>query len=238
MTKAVFFDLDGTLLPMDEKQFTKSYFGLLYKKMRSHGYEDLDKMVATIWEGTKRMMLNDGSKTNEQVFWDYFAEVYGEQRLADKPLFNAFYENEFFDSKAFCGSNPLAADIVRFANEHFDKVILSTNPIFPFVGTRTRLSFINLKPEDFDYLTYYENSTYSKPNPKYFKSLLEKFNLKPEEVVLFGNNTLEDGDCSAACGIRCFLVKGNIIYDPKAMGSYPEISMSEVIPTMESLLTE
>ena len=96
----------------------------------------------------------------------------------------------------------------------------------------------HLKPEDFDYLTYYENSTYSKPNPKYFKSLLEKFNLKPEEVVLFGNNTLEDGDCSAACGIRCFLVKGNIIYDPKAMGSYPEISMSEVIPTMESLLTE
>ena len=103
---------------------------------------------------------------------------------------------------------------------------------------RKHSAICQTKPEDFDYLTYYENSTYSKPNPKYFKSLLEKFNLKPEEVVLFGNNTLEDGDCSAACGIRCFLVKGNIIYDPKAMGSYPEISMSEVIPTMESLLTE
>lgn len=29
MLKAVLFDLDGTLLPMDEKEFTEYYFGLL-----------------------------------------------------------------------------------------------------------------------------------------------------------------------------------------------------------------
>lgn len=237
MIKAIFFDLDGTLLPMDEKKFTEGYFGILYKTVKDHGYEDLDKMVATIWGGTKRMMMNDGSKTNEKAFWDYFASVYGQERLKDIPLFDAFYDNQFKASKMFCGENPLAHDIVDYARKHFDKVILSTNPIFPYVGTRTRLSFIGLKPEDFDYVTTYENCSYSKPNPKYFQQLLEKFDLKPEEVHLFGNNTREDGDCSQACGIDCTLIKGNIIYDPKATGTYPEITMDQVIPTMESLLS-
>lgn len=33
MIKAIFFDLDGTLLPMDEKEFTNLYFELLANKM-------------------------------------------------------------------------------------------------------------------------------------------------------------------------------------------------------------
>lgn len=31
--KTVMFDLDGTLLPMDQDQFTQYYFGLLAKKL-------------------------------------------------------------------------------------------------------------------------------------------------------------------------------------------------------------
>lgn len=236
MIKAIFFDLDGTLLPMDEEKFTKGYFGILYKTIKDKGYENLDKMVSTIWGGTKRMIFNNGSKTNEQAFWDYFADVYGEARLADKPLFDSFYQNEFKEAKAFCGENPLAKEIVSYARKHFDRVVLSTNPIFPYVGTKTRLSFIGLTPEDFDYVTCYENCSYSKPNPLYFKVLLEKFHLLPEEVHVFGNNTREDGDCSASCGIACTLIKGNIIRDPNTNGSYPEITMEEVIPEMTKLL--
>jgi len=37
--KAVLFDLDGTLLPMDQDVFTKGYFKLLAKKLVPHGYE-------------------------------------------------------------------------------------------------------------------------------------------------------------------------------------------------------
>ncbi len=32
MIKAILFDLDGTLLPMDQENFTTSYFKLLAKK--------------------------------------------------------------------------------------------------------------------------------------------------------------------------------------------------------------
>ena len=38
MIKAVFFDLDGTLLPMDQDEFVKGYFNLLAQKMAPYGY--------------------------------------------------------------------------------------------------------------------------------------------------------------------------------------------------------
>ena len=34
--------------------------------------------------GTKAMYKNDGSKTNEEVFWNYFKEVYGEKVISKK----------------------------------------------------------------------------------------------------------------------------------------------------------
>ena len=39
MLKAVLFDLDGTLLPMDEEKFTKGYFGMLCQKLAPFGYD-------------------------------------------------------------------------------------------------------------------------------------------------------------------------------------------------------
>ena len=40
----VLFDLDGTLLPMDQDIFIKKYFGLLAQKLAPHGY-DPEKLI-------------------------------------------------------------------------------------------------------------------------------------------------------------------------------------------------
>ena len=54
------FDLDGTLLPMDQEAFTTGYFKLLTKKLAPHGYEP-KSLVDAIWAGTAAMVKNDGS---------------------------------------------------------------------------------------------------------------------------------------------------------------------------------
>ncbi len=232
MLKAVFFDLDGTLLPMDETVFTKGYFKFLIEKVAPLGYEP-NKLVDVIWKGTYLMVQNDGKRTNEEVFWDYFLSVYGKERMKDKAVFNDFYRNEFSKAAVFCQKNPLAKDIVSFVRFKGLEVVLSTNPFFPRDGQRMRLSFIGLEDTDFDYVTDYSNSSFCKPNPMYFKSLLEKRNLKPEEVVLFGNNTYEDGDCASCCGIKTYLVRGFIIHSDKSKGTYPEIDMSDIKGVIE-----
>lgn len=55
MLKAVIFDLDGTLLPINEDEFTKGYFSLLCKKLSKFGYEP-NELINTVWQGTKSMI--------------------------------------------------------------------------------------------------------------------------------------------------------------------------------------
>lgn len=232
MIKAVFFDLDGTLLPMDEEKFTNVYFHLLCEKVLPLGYEK-NKLISTILNGTKLMYENDGSKTNEEVFWDYFTTVYGKEKLKDKEVFDNFYVNEFRKVKEMCESNPLAKKIVKYAKENFSYVILATNPIFPLEGTKTRMSFVSLEEEDFDFVTAYENFSYCKPNKMYFLKILEKFNLKPEEVIFFGNNTIEDKKCAESVKIKTYLVGDYIINKNDYLKNYNVLKMEDVIPTLK-----
>ncbi len=237
MLKGVFFDLDGTLLPMEEDHFTQVYFQELCKKAALYGYNP-QELTQVVWGGVKQMYQNQGTLTNEEVFWTHFKKSYSEEKIKDKKIFDSFYVHEFKNTKSSCEENPLAKEIVQFVrNEHLLS-ILSTNPIFPYQGTLTRMNFIGLKEEDFDYITAYENSYYCKPNPKYFESLLKQFALKPEEVIVFGNNDVEDYLCAKQCHIKCYLVGKHLILHPEQKLNAPMISMEEIIPTIKNHLKE
>ena len=66
MIKVVMFDLDGTLLPMDQDKFVKVYFGGLGKKLEPFGY-DSNKVADAVMHGVGAMIKNDGKETNEVV---------------------------------------------------------------------------------------------------------------------------------------------------------------------------
>ena len=61
MIRTILFDLDGTLLPMDNDVFTKGYFKGLAAKLAPLGYEP-KKLIAAVWSGTAAMVKNDGSR--------------------------------------------------------------------------------------------------------------------------------------------------------------------------------
>lgn len=154
--KAVLFDLDGTLLPMDQDAFTRGYFKLLAQKLLPHGYEK-DALVAGICHGTAAMVRNDGSCSNEEAFWKEFVQSFGEKALQDKPLFEEFYEKDFQQARELCGYTPKAVSAVNLIWEMGRRVALATNPIFPAVATESRIRWAGLQPEDFELYTTYEN---------------------------------------------------------------------------------
>ena len=92
--KNILFDLDGTLLPMDEDAFTNMYFGFLCKKMAPYGFEP-SRLVKTIWKGTEAMYGNDGHCTNEDAFWHVYEEEYREPKEKHHRHFTEFYDDEF-----------------------------------------------------------------------------------------------------------------------------------------------
>ena len=90
----VLFDLDGTLLPMDQDVFAKTYFMSIAKDLAPLGYEP-EAVVKSIWAGTKAMIKNTGEKTNEAVFWETFAGIFGDRVYNDQPTFDRFYVEHF-----------------------------------------------------------------------------------------------------------------------------------------------
>ena len=64
--KVVLFDLDGTLLPMDQDVFVKAYFKGIAAKLAPHGYEP-KALIDAIWAGTIEMIKNDGRR--EKTIW-------------------------------------------------------------------------------------------------------------------------------------------------------------------------
>lgn len=205
----VLFDLDGTLLPMDNDEFTRGHFKLLAVKLAPHGYEP-KQLVGAIWAGTAAMVKNDGTKSNEYAFWKRFSAFYGEKALADKPLFDAFYSNEFQRAHELCGYNPKAAEAVRLAKEIGLRVVLATNPIFPAVATESRIRWAGLTPADFELYTTYENIGFCKPNPSYYLEITSRLNVAPEECLMVGNDVTEDMAAKSA-GMEVFLLTDCLI---------------------------
>ena len=188
----VLFDLDGTLLPMDQDAFTTGYFKLLAKKLAPHGYEP-KTLVDAIWAGTAAMVQNDGSHTNEQAFWAKFAEIYGADKARDdQPLFEDFYANEFNDARGTCGFNAAAVETVHKLKDRGYRVALATNPIFPHIATEHRIRWAGLTPEDFELYTTYEGSTFCKPNVDYYREVARSLGVRPEECLMVGNDANED----------------------------------------------
>lgn len=207
--KAILFDLDGTLLPMDQDEFVKAYFGLLAKFLAPKGY-DPDLLIKGLWSGVGAMVKNDGSVQNEDMFWTVFNQVYGKDASSDKPVFEEFYRTKFEGAKVSCGFREEAKEVVDLAKEKGRKVVLATNPIFPAVATEARMSWAGITPEDFCHYTTYECCHFSKPNPKYYLEILEKIECKPEECLMVGNDVGEDM-VAGTLGMQVFLLTDCLI---------------------------
>ena len=226
--KAVLFDLDGTLLPMDNAEFTKGYFKLLAARLAPRGYEP-KQLVDAVWAGTASMVKNDGSRSNEAAFWARFTEIYGERALQDLPVFEDFYATDFQKAKALCGCNPKAAETVRAAKEMGLRTALATNPIFPAIATESRIRWAGLSPADFELYTTYENIGFCKPNPAYYQEILKRMDLSPEECLMVGNDVTEDM-IAARLGMQVFLLTDCLINkDEKDISVYPNGGFDQLL---------
>jgi len=230
----VLFDLDGTLLPMDQDVFVKDYLKRLAMRMAGHGY-DPDALVAAIWAGTGVMVNNDGNKTNEEVFWDDFASRFGEKAREDEPKFDAFYREEFDKVRHVCGYSPEAAQVIALVRRKGLRPVLATNPIFPAIATQKRIRWAGLEPSDFAHYTTYENCRYCKPNLNYYRDILRKLGLQPEKCLMVGNDVGEDM-VTRQLGMQVFLLTDCLINKKNEdISQFPHGGFAELMAYIEAL---
>ncbi len=234
MIKTILFDLDGTLLPMNQDLFIETYLTLMAKKLAPFGY-DPKVLPDSIWKGCYAMIKNDGSCPNKDLFWKTFCEIHGEHASKDEPLYEEFYRTDFQKAAEVCGFHPMAAEILREIQKKDLRAVLATNPVFPTIATHSRVRWAGLEPDDFVFITTYENSSFCKPNLDYYREILGKLNLKAEECLMVGNDVSEDM-IAAQLGMQVFLLTDCIINKHDLdISVYPHGGFSELMNYIRSL---
>ena len=234
MYKAILFDLDGTLVPMDMNIFTKSYMKAISAKFVAMGVP-LEAFMDTLWKGVGAMIGNDGKEKNSVVFWEQFRVAFGGDVRVYERETNPFYDNEFNELRAVTAPNPLARKAVELAHKGGRKVVLATSPIFPHNAQVTRMRWVGLEESDFNFITDYESDSFCKPNPMYYLSICERLGVKPEECLMIGNDESDDMKGASAAGMDCFLVTDCLIPCKDFEWQGERGSFKDLIKKLESL---
>lgn len=230
----VLFDLDGTLLPMDQSVFAKAYFTALADALEPHGYKS-SPTIEGIWACTRAMIQNNGEARNETVFWKAFAARFGERVYDDQPIFDDFYDHTFDSIASSCGYDPRAAEVIRRVKAKGYRAVLATNPIFPAVATRKRMAWAGVNVDDFDLYTTYENSCHCKPNLDYYRDIMSALHVTPETCIMVGNDVGEDM-VAAKLGMRVFLLTDCLINLAGAdISGYPQGGFDELLAFIDAL---
>ena len=115
------------------------------------------------------------------------------------------------------------------------RTVLATNPVFPKIATEIRLKWVGLSLQDFELTTTYENTSYCKPNIKYYEHILKEIGLKAEECLMVGNNATEDMIASTL-GMKVFLLTDCLINrEEKDISNYPNGNYDDLIKYIDSL---
>jgi FMN phosphatase YigB (HAD superfamily) len=203
----LFFDLDDTLLGNDIEKFIPPYF----RSFAAHvsGVVDPQLFIKRVLAGTEAMIANtDPRRTLEQVFYDTFYPGLGVTADQLAPYIDSYYAEQFAGLQNETSPIPAAREAVQWALESGLRVVVATNALFPRSAILQRLAWAGVSADDFNYslITTIEFMHFAKPQPEYFAEVLALTESRPEEVLMVGNDWLQDITPASEMGIHTFWI--------------------------------
>ncbi len=212
MLDTILFDLDGTLLSMDTEKFIEKYFAAVAVALKD--YFTFDEVVKYFWSSNQYMVNNtDSSKTNQEAFFEDFYKNVGDVEKLDHIL-DDFYKNDFNKIREVSAVNDLIVDSIKILKDKGYDLVVATNPLFPIAAILNRIKWAGLNPDDFIFITSFEDMHFCKPQIQYYEEILEKINKDAASCLMVGNDVVEDM-VAKEIGIDTYLITDNIIGDIK-----------------------
>ena len=214
----IFFDMDGTLLPLEVKDFLLPYYELMQASCAREGW-DSHHFREALNTGIFSMYDHPTSETNETAFWRvFFDELFGgdepsqQQKDHLRHFFEEFYEHEFNKAGAGVVPNPASARALNTLVQKGYPLYLTTMPMFPYKAIEWRMKWANCDISLFDRVTTFDNSTAVKPHLAYYEENIALADVPPERILMVGNNTEDDLDCMKL-DMDAYLVTDYLIND-------------------------
>ncbi|MHA2297013.1 MAG: hypothetical protein ACXADA_13370 [Candidatus Hodarchaeales archaeon] len=139
-------DYDNTLVLLDETEFAQRY---LHKVNKLHFPEvPSDDFATNMLASTQLMAKNQGPKVNLDVFVDNFSPVVGISKEKTWERFKSFYNSDHFTAVLDEIAKPAGGivELFQFLEERDIPVVIATNPLFPAVANKKRLSWAGIYP--------------------------------------------------------------------------------------------
>jgi FMN phosphatase YigB (HAD superfamily) len=206
MLTAILFDLDNTLILFDETKFYQEYFRSI--EILFSDLMPADTFRQRLITATNALLQNNGEMTNLEYFIKSFNKQSENHRDILWNRFLHFYETEYDKIKV---NVTLPVDL----HGTFDKIVstglklvLATNPIFPFNVQIKRLAWAGLDPSHFDLVTHIENMSFCKPRIEYYLEICRKIHESPETCLMVGNDPINDM-IAARAGLKTYLTENS-----------------------------
>ena len=91
------------------------------------------------------------------------------------------------------------------------------------------MTFAGISKDDFEYFSNYENSSYCKPNLKYYEDIMERCGCDPKECLMVGNDATEDM-AAGETGMQVFLLTDCLLNkQQKDISVYPRGSFRQLL---------
>ncbi|RMG94835.1 MAG: HAD family hydrolase [Chloroflexi bacterium] len=203
MIRAVLLDLDDTLLGNETEGFMRAYFSILGEWASE--LMDRDRFLRVLLMATREVIRRqDTAVSNRDLFWHHFQALSGLDPEALEPFFDRFYEQMFPKLASLTQPRPVARALVQTCLEHGYKVVVATNPLFPRRAIEERLRWAGVPVSEFPYtlVTSYENMHAAKPNPAYYRQILEMIDCPADAAIMVGDDW--ENDIKPAAGIGMF----------------------------------
>ncbi len=209
MLQAVLFDLDGTLLQVNDDDFVKEYFKEIVRVVGP--VVDPGRFTRALMDSTGAMQDNrDAALTNAEVFWNDFRLRMADCYEALEPLLNNFYAKEYKELARLAGPSLLARQVVQAALDRGLRIVLATNPLFPRAAICDRMAWAGVADLPWELVTGYEEMHFCKPYPEYFLEVAGRMGLPSEDCLMVGNDVPRDM-AAAAVGMHTYLVTDYLI---------------------------
>jgi len=227
MIKAVFLDLDDTLIQTNRAQFFSSYLETLgdYASRTTPPNEFVTKTMTSY-----SIALNNGDPihTLEEKFLPVMAAAIQQDPSEVALLYRTYYAECYAALAPMVRANPLTREVLDWLVSHEYPVVVATNPGLPAAAITQRMEWgeIPAADESFALITTLENMHFGKPNPEYYEEIMAHLALAPGEAIMVGDDWENDIVGAAMVGLHTFWINNNSqsIPDPdlpiSAIGSY------------------
>lgn len=194
MTKMLLIDLDGTLLGAHPKRLHWYFITAFVRALKKSGFGFFKSL--SILHHLKLSVRNSDHQMNGVVNWDkavvFFSQLTGLSEEDSREQLTKISMQCFVHAAPSLYAMKEAQEFMAWAKSHY-RLVLATNPLWPYAVVEYRLSIAGISPSEFEFITHAENMSSCKPNVHYYQELKSKLILNPEECLMIGNDEKKDG---------------------------------------------